>query len=953
MNYLNLKTEYSYKHAFGRYKKVLDKCKSIGSTHAGICDRNSTFGHVVWSKYCKKIGIIPIFGVELGVVKDARIKEKQSPVWFSFIAKNNAGLKEIYELTTLSTENFYYIPRIDYDDINSISQNVFVISNGPACLDNITRSGVLQGISPSNIKNPSGIESVAMSSNLFINVEDFDAYEIVVGVNKENKTTPMHLLDEHEWIFWCQDNASIVNADRIIKECKADLPKAVMVSYKSDKTLRELCEARAPKKGIDLNEEVYKKRFDRELSLIKEKEFEDYFFVIWDLLIYAKKHMLVGPARGSSCGSLVCYLLDITEVDPIPHGLIFERFIDINRRDMPDIDIDFPDNKRDLVFDYLKDKYGAGNVARLGSVNKIQAKSAIVVTAKQLNIPPWDVKDFKESIIERSDGDENSDKCLVDTFSTLEIGKKTIEKFPQLEVATRIEAHASHAGQHAAAIVVTAHPVSNYCSVDRKTGAMQIDKHDADDLGLLKIDALGLRTLSILEDCLKQINWSYGRLIKYPLNDQAAFDLINNKRYSGIFQFDGAAVKGVCGEIKVEAFEDIPAISSIARPGPLSSGGAQIYIDRKNGEEPVYHAHEAMEPILKDTYGTFVYQEQIMMIVREIGNFSWSNTSAIRKAISKSMGEEAMNKYKEAFIDGSSAKFGIDSKTSTKIFEDICTFGSYGFNKSHAVAYGLISYWCMMLKARFPLEFSVACLRNAGKGEAGELVCIKLLRELDSEGIKYKPFDAKLSQVDWSYSDGVLIGGFKNIKGIAQKGASDMLRRRKNNEKFTPRQEKLLESGKTPFDMLYEGEELFGHIFRDPMSYNIVSRIWRLDEIEENAEGDFMVCAKIIETKIRDENEEDRIQRRIDRAKEKGEDVGDGIMTGQTLFVNCKIEDDSGKMFYARIGRQEYKTLGKKIVDDHNDGDWFLWKGNKMKGINMLFVSRFRYLGNRKEGCIC
>ena len=959
MNQLKLRTEYSYRFAFGRLKNVVGYAKALNATAAGICDINGTWGHVLWEKECKAESIKPIFGVELAVVPDARLKEKQPPNYMSFIAKNNTGLQSLYELVTTSTENFYYIPRIDYSDIEKLSDDCFIFIGKSPHWDLLPKAKrYYLDLLPTTPKatlqkaRERRIEFAACNDNFYIAPEDRGAYEVAMGRHKDRRSVPMHIMTEDEWVHYCYFNGAIEVANSITEECNVELPKAKMVSFKADKSLRELCEARAPEKKIDLTNSVYKERLNKELKLIKEKRFEDYFYVIWDMLVYAKQHMLVGPARGSSCGSLVCYLLDITEIDPIPFGLIFERFIDINRSDMPDIDIDFPDNKRDMVFAYLKQKYGDLNVVRLGSVNKFKAKSAIGITAKELDIPPWEVKDLKDSIVERSGGDARSEYCIMDTLNELEIGKKMIERYPELRVSEKIEAHASHSGQHAAGIVITAMPVSHYCSVDVRTGAAQIDKYDAETLDLLKIDALGLRTLSIIEDCLNQINWQYEQILRYPLDHQKAFDLINAKKYAGVFQFEGFALQSVCSQMQITQFNDIAAITALARPGPLSSGGTQTYLERKNGREPIYYAHPFLNFFLEETYGVFVYQEQVMKVVREMGDLSWGETTSIRKAMSKSLGEEFFNQFRIKFVEGSARVHQVPEATALAIFEEMCTFGSWGFNKSHAIAYGLMSYWCMVLKSEYPLEWAVACLRHAGSGEFGEQRCIKLLRELDKEGIAYKPYDAEKSQIDWSYDGNTVIGGLINIKGIGQKVAADIVARRKNGRDLTPRQRKLLTDGKTPFDMLYEGEALFGHILACPHNYNIASHIWPINEIDESMEGEFLILAKMMTKSLRDENELVNVEKRKSRAKAAGQDIGDGLMKGQTLYLNLKVEDDTGKLFFVRIGSREYRRLGLPMVEKYNEGDWFLWKGRKANGINMLFLSRYRYMGNKKEGCV-
>ena len=960
MNQLKIRTEYSFRVAFGRLKFIIKKLKEFNVTSACICDRNSTWGHVAWQKECLKNDIKPVFGVELFVIENARIKEKQPGVFMSFVAKNYNGLKELYSLVTTSTENFYYTQRIDYSDINRLSENIIVLlGDNPDYKKIESYSNCYQEISQATEKNiikksnQLKIPQALCCDNFYISSYDFYAYEIAMGRWREKRTIPMHIMDQNELRHYVDvTDEMLENTQNILDQCDVTLPKAQIVKYASEKTIKDICKERSKTKGIDLDDEIYKERFERELNLIKEKGFEDYFYVIWDLVKFAKTKMLVGPGRGSSCGSIVCYLLDITDIDPIKHGLLFERFIDINRNDLPDIDIDFPDTKRELVFKYLTNKYGDKNVCRLGSVNKFMARMAVGITAKELDIPPWDIKDFKESLIQRNEGDSNFDACINDSFE-LEIGKKIIDKYPVLKIAGEIEAHASHAGQHAAGVLVAENPISDYCSIDMQTKSAQIDKRDAEILDVLKIDVLGLVTLTIIEDCLSQIGWSYEDILKIDINDKNVFNLIKEKKYAGIFQFEGLALKGICDQMNVDCFEDICAITALARPGPLNSGGTQSYIKRKNGIETVYYAHEEMKKILSETYGTLVYQEQVMFCVRNVAGFSWSDTAKIRKAIAKSMGGEVIDGFRQQFIDGALKLHNIDKDISEKIFDDMVAFGKYGFNKSHAVAYGLVSYWCMYLKYYHTLEWAVACLRHpGGSKEVAEDRCIKLLRELDNEGIKYKPFDPDISVEDWSYNDGVVIGGLTNIKGVGKKVAADIVRRKKENEELTPRQKKLLKEGKTPYDILYEGKEIFGDILKCPHNYNIASHIFMLDELKDEDEGEFLVMAKIITKSIRDENEPVNIEKRKTRAKEYGEDIGDGMIKGQTLYLNIRIEDDSGKTFYARIGRNDYKKIGTQIVDKHKDGDWFLWKGNKIQGINMIFVSRYKFLGNKNVGCI-
>ena len=464
---------------------------------------------------------------------------------------------------------------------------------------------------------------------------------------------------------------------------------------------------------------------------------------------------------------------------------MFERFIDVSRDDLPDIDIDFQDDRREMVFDYLNNIYGSDRVCHLGTISRYKARSAISEVCKDIKMPLPDVKSLKENIIERALGEPRADLCILDTLTDTYVGRSMVNKYPLLKTAIDMENHARHSGVHAAGVLVTDKPVSQYCSVSQYSA--QIDKKDAEALNLLKIDALGLRTLSVIQDILDQIGWSRSDLFDSPLDDQNAFDILNDEKYAGIFQFEGYALQKLTNEMKVRKFDDISAITSLARPGPLNSGGTAQYAKRRTGELPVEYIHPILEEITKETYGVIVYQEQVMMIVRDIGKMSWKDVSAIRKATSKSLGKEFIDKYFQDFKRGAT-DFGVSEIEARNIWDHINTMGAYAFNKSHAVAYAIVSYYCCLLKSRFPLEFASATLRNSRDDEQTN----NILKELKEDGYSYKMYDREKSEVNWSVKDGELIGGFTMIKGIGPKMAEDMVKRRSMKQIFTPRQEELL-----------------------------------------------------------------------------------------------------------------------------------------------------------------
>lgn len=935
---IGLRTEYSFRKAYGSLDKVLE---NVDEPFAAMCDVNSTWGHIRWSEACKAAGKKPLFGVELSVVEDADLREKQPTGSVLLLAMNEDGLREMYELVSEATELFYYIPRLDWKRIEP-SENLVVIARTEQYVHwGQIHLGAFLGLSPNSLPplvkkgQNEGFSFVAVSDNFYPSPEDFEAWEVAMGKDRDdrvgiNQIPHRGLLQE----AWGEDlgKSALDLASRLGEQASEIVfEKAEMAIPPKPKTLLEMCEEGAAKRGIDLNDPVYRERLDMELSLIKEKNYEDYFYLVQDVVVFAKQHMLVGPARGSSCGSLVCYLIEITDIDPIPYGLLFERFIDINRMDLPDIDIDFADDKRDMVFDYLRDKYGADCVSRLGTVSYFKSKAAITDTAKILRVPAWDTEDLKGSIIERSSGDSRAMFCLEDTFDT-KTGKDFLDKYPEMKIAAKIEGAARHTGVHAAAILVTNKPISRYAPIDQRTGAAMLDKKDAEKVDLLKIDALGLRTLSVVQDTIDQVGISREKLKDWRLDDEAAFEILNKSKFWGVFQFEGYALQNIVKQMPITEFEDVVSITALARPGPLASGGAAEFVKRKKGLAKVEYLHPLCEEVTKVTLGVVVYQEQVMKIAREIGKMSWKDVAFLRRIISKSRGKEEFNKFWEKFWVGAKEN-GLTEEEARHIWDHINTMGAWAFNRSHAVAYGMMSYWCLVLKAHYPLQFAAASLRNA----KDETQCIKILRELVSEGHEYLPYHPKKSEVSWSVQDNKLVGGLISIKGIGPKLAADILRRREEGEPLTKRQSNLLEEGTTPWDTVFEGKDRWSHIYDNPEQYNITSKITPIESITEETDGTFVFIAKITAKNIRDHNELIKVERR-----------GGKLYTGQTKFLNLTIEDDTSNIL-AIVASKDYLKMGTVLLDEGRIGDWYVWKGTVNKGFRGLKIQRIKRLTGNSE----
>lgn len=684
-----IRTGYSFRKAYGHLDAVLKRTQEIGLSAAPIADYCSTFGFVRWSKLCAKAGIKPVYGVELAVSPNVGEKKPTVDHW-TFIAKDS--LQPLHELIGFATSNAAREPMLNYEQVKIYGKNLFKIAGERSRLDYFSpEDEVFIGLSPAVNKGyfkavkAAGFQFVARSDNLYPTAQDKEAYRVALGRRSVTQTYPQWILSDDEWratvsaVASPEDiNQALANRNEILAASRATLVKAELLKPERTKTLRQLCEEGAAKLNCDLEDPVYAARLDREIKLIEEKGFDDYIFIIADMVSWAKERMIVGPARGSSCGSLVCYLTGITAIDPIPFGLMFERFVDVNRNDLPDIDIDFSDERRELVFNYAEEKYGFSHVGRLGTVSIFRPRSALNQAVASLAIPKWLVEKTLDGVIIRSGGDSRALQTLEDTLADTEMGRKLLTEYPEAKIAAQFEGHPVNSSQHAAGIVITEKPLTHYVAVNSHTRSIMCDKEDAEELNLLKIDALGLTQLSIFERTLELIGEEpkSGWLERLPLDDQAAFDVLNRGHFAGVFQFMGGTLKSLTKQIHIDKLEDLVAITALARPGPMATGGAITWVKRRIGQESVTYPHAAFEPYLKETLGIVTYQEDVLKIGREIGELSWEDVTQLRKAMSKSLGAEYFDQYGDKWKAGA-AKKGIDPQLLDGIWRDLCAYGAW------------------------------------------------------------------------------------------------------------------------------------------------------------------------------------------------------------------------------------------------------------------------------------
>lgn len=602
-----------------------------------------------------------------------------------------------------------------------------------------------------------------------------------------------------------QSGGAMETSLEIAERCTVEIPKFKDLVFPSaipaDELLRQWVRDGWYYRGFDKLPRAERERAAAqvryELKLISDKKFSNYFLVVADVVKWAKDNGIpVGPARGSAAASLVCYLDRTTEVNPLLFpNLILERFIDPNRHDLPDIDLDFDDERRWEVRRYLVQQYGADRVGNIGTFVQYKGKNSLDDIARVYQIPYGDVEAVKEMIIERSSGDLRGSSTIEDSIAMFPKVAAVFARHPKLKEAQRLEGNIKGFSVHAAGLVIANEPLTNgvavYTRVDSKTGerasVLSIDKYDADYINALKLDALGLTTMGMIRRCLEMIGMTLEELYAVPLDEEEVFESFRRNEVIGVFQFDGRAMRSVNREVKPDNFAEVCDINALARPGPLHSGAAAEYIQVKHGRKKAEHHHPVVDVITKHTNFQIVYQEQILRVVRELGNFTWEEAAAIRKLISKKQGEQAFNRMQQLFLDGAATN-KVKPASALKIWKQLVTAGAYAFNAAHCVSYGMLAYWTMWLKVHHPLEFYCASLQKYDPKTKG----FDLLKEASAKGITILPPDPEESDLSWGFKSkaNALRAGLVQVSGIGDKMANAMLDYRTDYRNLTPKHER-------------------------------------------------------------------------------------------------------------------------------------------------------------------
>ena len=849
--HLHVHTEYSLLDGAARIPDVVARAKELGMDSLAITDHGVMFGVIDFYKECKKQGIKPVIGCEVYTAartmhdKDADRDKYQGHL--ILLAKDNDGYKNLIKIVSRGfTEGYYYKPRVDKELLRAHSGGLIALSACLAgkvqhCLLNRDYEGAKaeamamdeifghgnfylelqdQGLEEEAMINPQlvklsrelDIPMVATNDVHYVRQEDAEAHDVLLAIQTAttiddekrmrfpNDQFYLKSEDEMRKIFAYAPEA-IENTHKIAMECNVEfvfgdyhLPEFIPPEgLTNPQYLRQLCRKGLAQRYDRVTAEL-QERLDYELSVIENMGYVEYFLIVWDFIDFAKRNgIMVGPGRGSAAGSLVAYTLHITDLDPIRYSLIFERFLNPERVSMPDIDIDFCIERRGEVIDYVKRKYGEENVSQIITFGTMKAKAAVRDVGRALNLSYAEADKVAKAI--PFDLKMTIDKALDmnPELRAMYEGDERIAKV--LDMSRAIEGMPRHASTHAAGVVISKLPLDEYVPLymSDKGIATQFNMTTIEELGLLKMDFLGLRNLTVIRDALELIEKNYGVTIdfaKMGYDDAAVYDMISAGNTLGVFQLESGGMTQFMKNLKPSCFEDVVAGIALYRPGPMDS--IPKYIENKKNPGNINYVTPELAPILDVTYGCLVYQEQVMQIVRDLAGYSFGRSDIVRRAMSKKK-TDVMLQEKEYFIHGKLAedgsveipgciRNGISEEAAEAIFADMESFAQYAFNKSHAAVYAVVAYETGYLKKYYPVEF-MAALMTSVMGDAKAVA--KYIRNCREMGIEVLPPCVNGSQKKFSVEDGKIRFGLMGVKNVGE-GAIDAIIRARE-EKGIPK----------------------------------------------------------------------------------------------------------------------------------------------------------------------
>ena len=847
--HLHVHTEYSLLDGSNKIEECVKQVKELGMNSVAITDHGVMYGVIDFYLAAKKIGVKPIIGCEVYVAPNSRFDKEimggeERYYHLVLLAENNIGYANLMKIVSRGfTEGFYYKPRVDMEILERYHDGIIALS---ACLGGEVQRYITQGfieeaknaaikyekcfgknnfflelqdhgIAEQQIVNMEllkmskelGIDLVATNDVHYSYEEDEQSHDILLCLQTGKKLQDENRMryeggqyyikseEEMRTLFPYAEEA-IDNTQKIADRCNVEiefgvtkLPKyEVPKGYDSWSYLNELCNAGIKKRYSIVTEEL-EKRLSYELNTIKEMGYVDYFLIVWDFINYARENsIMVGPGRGSAAGSLVSYTLEITNIDPIKYNLLFERFLNPERVSMPDIDVDFAYERRQEVIDYVGEKYGMDKVVQIVTFGTLAAKGVIRDVGRVMDMPYARVSEIAKMI-------PNELKITID--KALEMNgelRRLYEDDEQIhfliDMCKRLEGLPRHTSMHAAGVVICQKSAEEFVPLSRGSDGSittQFPMTTLEELGLLKMDFLGLRTLTVIQSAVSMVKQNRGIDLDVDLldyDDKEVLASIGTGKTDGIFQLESNGMKSFMKELKPNRLEDLIAGISLYRPGPMDF--IPKYIRGKNNKNEVKYACKELEPILEDTYGCIVYQEQVMQIVRDLGGYTLGRSDLVRRAMSKKK-TDVMEKERENFIHGNKDEGvlgcvarGISEKVATEIYNEMMDFAKYAFNKSHAACYAVISYQTAYLKYHYPVEFMAALMTSVIDNPTKVAEYILACKNM---GIHILPPDINEGEPKFSVKDGKIQYALTAIKGVGQQVMEAVVEERNQNGKYT------------------------------------------------------------------------------------------------------------------------------------------------------------------------
>lgn len=841
--HLHVHTQYSLLDGAARIDELVSKAKALGQTALAITDHGVMYGIIDFYRACKKEGIKPILGMEAYVAPRAyNIKAGKADREYGhliLLAKNDVGYQNLMYLSSEAfIHGFYYKPRIDYDLLEKHSGGLICAS---ACLAGDIPQGFLQNRDDKSyelakrlkgifgedfyielqnhgireqlevlpklrkLAHDLGIKTIATNDIHYVNRDDSEAQDVLLCIQTQRYVDEQNRMRMESDQFYLKsydemsqalpdDIDALNNTNEIAEKCNVEiqfgvrrLPQFISPDGKDNAVyLRELCLDGLAKKMPNADE-IAMDRLNYELSVVEKMGFVDYFLIVWDFIHFAKTNgIMVGPGRGSGAASLAAYCLGITDVDPLKYGLLFERFLNPERVSMPDFDVDFCYERRQEVIDYVGRKYGEGHVSQIITFGTMAARAVIRDVGRVLRVPYAEVDKLSKLV-------PNELKMTLQHALDLSVELKNLYNTDEttkkvIDLSMKLEGLPRHSSTHAAGVVVSGVPLNTVvplqCNDDLIT--TQFPMTILEELGLLKIDFLGLRTLTVIRDALAFIE-EQGKtspdFSKNDFSDAAVYEMIAQGETDGVFQLESAGMRQFMAQLKPDCFEDLIAGISLYRPGPMES--IPKYVRGKHDPESVAYLDEKLKPILNTTYGCMVYQEQAMEIVRSLAGYSYGRSDLVRRAMSKKK-HDVMAKEREYFVNGTegvdgAVKRGVTPAVANKIFDEMMDFASYAFNKAHAAGYAVLAYRTAYLAKYYPVELLAATINSYMSNTDSVANYVYSARR---QGIKVLPPDVNFSSAKFTVVDGTIRFGLAAVKNVGSNVMTDMVRERKSKGRF-------------------------------------------------------------------------------------------------------------------------------------------------------------------------